>query len=863
MNTKEVFNAISILFDGNNLTEMENLYNYGEYICDLLDGDAKHTTSLLLHTGSEYYQVVAIVLSALNVLLNNNTDLDDLLQSLQEGDLLLVDGQRVKFLGVKDGSLCGLGFSVGKKYFCMETGNGSKTSCTLEQVKNHNISRYQGEAAGLGGKGIKSTLEERKKFICAFREFKDRSNVSTEINSSIAVIVDRDFAECVYKNVSIQYKNCTVSLSKLVTAAYVSDNDSYQLGNNPGKEEPVIKFYSKVSSCRDDIVEDKRHRFKTCIVCNGKDWVSNSEIHDIVDRKSLHIAMLLGRTHYTEYKKWLQDEQYKLYALVPEIVIKPEQTQKVIFNTRKEYPQELNIWASHQISSRTIDSELTFENVITVKQKLLKIKEESLPSETKDIFLMSAYFLLNLSRTSFFPSKYCDKAFDSHIIPWKISDKFRQLGEFIATLSGEMKDIATKVFDFVKDIISKLYDANPKGQYLLSKIQAHSVKYLISPKAYYRSLLELWLDELRIPSNIRPQLITPNELHSSAQNYRDILFSSPIIDNFFNPFAELNYSSGEVMCYSYEIFAERKLRKAALLGSRQIHDRNSLQYDFNTSFEEDKSFNNVEQDNNMEAVETYFDSEMEKMSKELQFQNARRYVSDSHASGDGTLRVEKIVGFASGAVGFFTKYYKAYVVRNDSIYEVGQEDLRVGDSIVFTKETENKDIVDSILKQLFETTLSNSDLHKQYLLSLYWKAKLKTYMAKENVNYREFAKQLNRAGCVKHEVTVRSWLYEESHIVGPFDQADYDAMDSIVHFEYSTEDIKKACDAIRSLRRRVLGLLAKAIIRRMASVEADPIWDSVLANAENLSQIEQISSIDSEEGEKYISLNLINKPIVL
>lgn len=46
MNTKEVFNAISILFDGNDLTEMENLYNYGEYICDLLDSDAKHTTSL-------------------------------------------------------------------------------------------------------------------------------------------------------------------------------------------------------------------------------------------------------------------------------------------------------------------------------------------------------------------------------------------------------------------------------------------------------------------------------------------------------------------------------------------------------------------------------------------------------------------------------------------------------------------------------------------------------------------------------------------------------------------------------------------------------------------------------------------------
>ena len=58
-----------------------------------------------------------------------------------------------------------------------------------------------------------------------------------------------------------------------------------------------------------------------------------------------------------------------------------------------------------------------------------------------------------------------------------------------------------------------------------------------------------------------------------------------------------------------------------------------------------------------------------------------------------------------------------------------------------------------------------------------------------------------------------------------------------------------------------MGLLAKAIIRRMSSETPDPIWDSVLSDAENLSQIEQIISINSTENEKYIPLNLVNKPI--
>ena len=132
-----------------------------------------------------------------------------------------------------------------------------------------------------------------------------------------------------------------------------------------------------------------------------------------------------------------------------------------------------------------------------------------------------------------------------------------------------------------------------------------------------------------------------------------------------------------------------------------------------------------------------------------------------------------------------------------------------------------------------------------------------------NVSYRELARRLLEVGCKKHEVTVRSWLYEESHVVGPFDAEDYQAMDKLVHFECPSETIKEACDSVRSLRRRVLGLLGKAIIRRMASEEPDPIWDSVLQNAEDLSQIEQVSSIKIMDEEKYISINLANKPIII
>ena len=61
MKTKEVFNAISILYDGVDLTSLETLHTYGDYICELFDDDEKHVTSLLLHTGAEYDQVITVV----------------------------------------------------------------------------------------------------------------------------------------------------------------------------------------------------------------------------------------------------------------------------------------------------------------------------------------------------------------------------------------------------------------------------------------------------------------------------------------------------------------------------------------------------------------------------------------------------------------------------------------------------------------------------------------------------------------------------------------------------------------------------------------------------------------------------------
>ena len=93
--TKEIFNRINIIYDGIELNKITALQNYGEFLCDVLDSDKRHTAAIALHTGSEYYQAIAVAISAINCIFYRNTDTADLIESLEVNEILMIDGQRV------------------------------------------------------------------------------------------------------------------------------------------------------------------------------------------------------------------------------------------------------------------------------------------------------------------------------------------------------------------------------------------------------------------------------------------------------------------------------------------------------------------------------------------------------------------------------------------------------------------------------------------------------------------------------------------------------------------------------------------------------------------------------------------------
>ena len=165
------------------------------------------------------------------------------------------------------------------------------------------------------------------------------------------------------------------------------------------------------------------------------------------------------------------------------------------------------------------------------------------------------------------------------------------------------------------------------------------------------------------------------------------------------------------------------------------------------------------------------------------------------------------------------------------------------------------------IRTLYEN-LRNTEYPEIYRLSICWKQALKNYMDSYDLSYQDLADRLGRKGCLKHQVTVRSWLVEEFHIVGPRDLSDYKAIVALTNLNEFPDQIKEACEKIRSLRTKILDLLGNAILRSIFTEtdDKDSVSALVYKNVNKLTQIEEIESISDLISDANIPNYMINKP---
>jgi hypothetical protein len=79
-----------------------------------------------------------------------------------------------------------------------------------------------------------------------------------------------------------------------------------------------------------------------------------------------------------------------------------------------------------------------------------------------------------------------------------------------------------------------------------------------------------------------------------------------------------------------------------------------------------------------------------------------------------------------------------------------------------------------------------------------WKTLLKKYYASIGYDFKKLVNDLRKNDCMKHEVTIKAWLQDESRI-GPDDDADLISIALLANSNLLNDNIKTVREAVRKM----------------------------------------------------------------
>lgn len=165
-----------------------------------------------------------------------------------------------------------------------------------------------------------------------------------------------------------------------------------------------------------------------------------------------------------------------------------------------------------------------------------------------------------------------------------------------------------------------------------------------------------------------------------------------------------------------------------------------------------------------------------------------------------SIKAKRIV-FESGFFIYTTESHK-FLVINELIERKGEkanlhrrkvESLQTGD--VITLINTDRDI----LVELVEKNTNTKELASVKQWTELWKNLLKEYYASIGSDFRKLVEDLRKNDCKKHEVTIRTWLQDESRI-GPDDDADLISIALLTKSDLLSENIKRVRDSITKMK---------------------------------------------------------------
>lgn len=834
---------------------------YIEFFDNVFAGE-KHSVNFALHTGSICFDIISVVAVTLGCLSYNLWTNDDIISRLQIGDMVMYINKRYRWKGLED--------SNGTKYMVLIQDAKGRNGEFIRKVpfmrNKHLVKPYYGTSLRTDGRGVRKSKTNREEFLSHIFDL-PIADVPSLINVAVVIVSNRgDFSE-ICKHLNIVYgEKKRIGLLDIVPAAYYTGQDEIQFGTNPTKADPVLKIAGKMSVAR-DLVLDKYGNKVVGLLVNGIHSLAenSSEIDDLLRRKSLrfvHITSLLNVD--TSDRILDMYEEANIFACTKGYLSKSAGEIKCANPFTVELEKQINNIVNNTVSSILVPGGWTWDEYRRIKDTLLLIKQSNWISEQKNEFILSAYGLLNLLTTSVFSMRQMENLVTNFKIGATVLSPKERIDKLwdIADKAGVVEELCITVTNDIEEKYYEFMDQSPKALAIKEYLAKHGGKIaIVVPKVYYAEMLVM--TGVLKDNDDSVICVTANRF-DAAHEYESILVVGDISGKKFNPLQCHSAKNIDILLYECEnkSFGYRKKKKDK---SEKRLNSKICGIRYNEENSED-----IYSDKKEEIIVQEF-SDLEEYIEKLNVLDIGRFVESGLVSNSNspTSEVKHVGVFVTGERIFFSKYYTAVVFNHEagSVTEKTVDKLLSGDFLVFTRRDDyTKNIVDFIYEKLLDTGKLSTKVIEASEKAEYWKNALRRYKMRGDYTYSDIAKKLRKIGSSLQEATIRSWLVEDSHIVGPRD------VETMGYIAKVTQDVKilndingyfEACRIVRRERRTILELIGKAINNKLSGhiPQEGSVLEVVYNNVDNLSETLELENVIELSESVNVSINLVNKPI--
>lgn len=806
----------------------------------IINNDKKLNT--MMYAGNESMYIIFLIKIAIETYISNITNPNNnLLDNINIGDKVSVDGKIGEYIGIEDLGKYGEGMKV--------SFNKGDTSTILKKSL-YKILPYCGDANISRMTTNISTKSFITKELIAYLlnndNWKETIKQFTGIinQTNVVIIPNKQYIDNVIKEIIIEYKGKFIPFTEVFPCAYITSGQNIiDMPGNYAKQEPLLNFTSSIAVAY-ELVRYKKNIKNVFVLgsgCIDKEFI---DLENIISRKSINKvnvlsdnSNILNMANIIEYTS-INKKECNLFAW----------TKNALLNiSLVEYlEEEIEVFESQQLLiDKYIDKthivELVdnhddssiIENIRRLMSKLLKTEMDK---KYKNIFIINGYGLLNTLETTPFTIKILEENIDKlgirMTLPKVSLDNLKNLKkELIA--DNVTEELINDIIKNIELVVNNMEIKNYKWDKLMGQLAKYraskyywknnndKVKVLIIVKKQYEAII---LNKYLNDQNIRADVISIDKF-DITDIYDEVFVLGLYNSNKNDLFNDAHLLNTKYLLYKSELNRYKYHENKNIYLNKLIENNNKI-YDilefelFENIENTTDSKTNIEQEQDIidaYAIEEY----IENNKFEIDFTKTSYY---QNLDIKTTVNAEKIIISENNEYALLTKKYKAQYIdwENNKIVKTDINKIKEGDSLLFLNEylDEESSIVINIIERLIKdnnlkiVSESEVSIKEKYELTKYWKSKLELYREKNNLTYKELADSMKVYGENVHYVTIANWI-NNVRIIGPRNKSTYIAIGKLIDDEYmqsNIDDFYQASKDIRKLHTKVKGYIDKIIV---------------------------------------------------